>query len=262
MHYLYIPVAVKWQIFCFSSMKGIIMQKKIRVFALSATLGLTASVQAHSIWMEPDSEQAVAVRFGEFADGLREASPGMLDNFGNMTAVLVSPKGDKPLEVKKAAQGFMLSGKPGSGESIVVEDQAFPLRKMKVEGKEVAMWYRPAARYIVDAAEQRPRLDLDIVPTGVDGQFNVTFKGQPSSKIEVEVITSSGWVKKVRASEQGLVSFDFPWQGQYVMELTYRDNTPGERALAGSTEKYDFTIYATTLGYVKADGVSAGKSAQ
>lgn len=33
------------------------MKQKLRLFALAATLGLTAQVQAHNIWIEPDADK-------------------------------------------------------------------------------------------------------------------------------------------------------------------------------------------------------------
>lgn len=240
------------------------MKTKIRLVALAVSLGIVVNAQAHSIWIELTSKQSIAIRFGEFAENLREISPGLLDSFGNLTATLISPEGERQLVVTKDANGFTLPAKPGKGESIVVEDQAFPLRKSERNGKEVAVWYRPAARYIVGDSAQTPRLDLDISPTGHAGQFTVTFKGRPLAATDVQVLTQSGWTKQVRTDEQGRASFDMPWKGQYVIEASHTDSTPGERQKSGDTEKYDSVYYATTLGFVKAKGVpvpSAGSSA-
>lgn len=236
------------------------MKQKLRLFSLAATLGLAANVQAHTIWIEPNTEQAVSIQFGHYGINVRESSPGGLDNFVKLTATQVSPKGDKALAATTTASGITLPVKPAKGESIVAEDREFALRKTQREGKDVAMWYRPAARYIVDSTNQAPKLDLDIVPTGTEGQFNVTLKGQPITTVDVKVFAPSGWVKEVRTDAQGQVNFDLPWQGQYVMELTHIDRTSGERPVANGAEKYDEIFYSTTLGFVKTDGIPAGKS--
>ena len=57
------------------------------------------------------------------------------------------------------------------------------------------------------------------------------------------------------------MSFDLPWQGQYVMSVSHADRTPGER----DGEKYDGVNYATTLTLVQPAGVvpiPAGPAAQ
>lgn len=232
------------------------MKTKNRLFVLAITLSLAGNAYPHNIWMEPASEQSVTIQFGHFAYNVRETSPGILDNFGNPTAILISPESEKKLAVTKDTNGFTLPAKPGKGESIVAEDRAFPLRKSERDGKEVATWYWPAARYIVGNDAQTPKLDFDIVPTGQKGQFTVTLKGEPLAATDVQILTQSGWTKQVRTDEQGQVSFDLPWKGQYVIEASHTDRTPGERSGVRSPEKYDDIYYATTLGFVKAEGVS------
>lgn len=49
-----------------------------------------------------------------------------------------------------------------------------------------------------------------------------------------------------------MARFDFPWKGQYVIEASHVDRTPGERA----GEKYDGIDYVTTLTFVKPEGVA------
>src|SRR5690606_16832828 len=98
---------------------------------------------------------------------------------------------------------------------------------------------------------QPAKLTLDIVPTGEPGAFQVMFNEQPLPKTKVMLVTQSGWAKEDYTDDKGQVSFDMPWQGQYVAEVSHADRTPGERA----AEKYDGINYVTTLTYVNADGV-------
>ncbi|MCY1448198.1 hypothetical protein D9M71_648520 [compost metagenome] len=58
------------------------------------------------------------LRFGEFAENLRETSPGLLDHFGKPAATLISAKGESPLTVTKAANGFVLSAGAGQGQQV------------------------------------------------------------------------------------------------------------------------------------------------
>ncbi len=225
---------------------------------LIASIGLiVTTAQAHQIWLEQPADQSVVIRFGEFGDNLRETSPGLLDMFAKPAATLISSKGETALSVTKAADGFKLSTTPANGESIIAEDAVFPVHKFTRDGKEVSSWFWPAARYVSGFAAQAPKLTLDIVPTGNTGEFKVSLKGQPLAKAEVHIVVQSGWAKEAHTNEQGLVKFDLPWQGQYVLEVSHIDHTPGERKTATGTEKYDGINYETTLTLVNANGVAA-----
>ena len=223
--------------------------------ALAALLGLALPAQAHQIWIEQPEGGSAVIRFGEFGENLREASPGLLDKFGKPTGTLVSPKGETQSPAQKAADGFTLPFKPGPGESIVAEDAGYPLYTWKREGRDTTNRYYPAARLITGFAEQAPKLTLDLVPTGEAGRFKLVFKGEPRAKTKVTLVTQSGWSKEAQTDDKGLVSFDMPWQGTYVAEVSVDDRTPGERAGAQGPEKFDGTSYATTLTFVSASGL-------
>lgn len=220
-----------------------------------AMLGTIATAQAHQIWIErADGENAV-VRFGEFGENLRETSPGLLDKFAKVTGTLVSGKGEQKSDATKTASGFTLPFKAAAGDGIVAEDASYPLFKTKQQDKEITGWYYPAARLITGFGALQPKLALDLVPTGQDGQFKLTFKNQPKAKTKVTLVTQSGWSKEAHTDEQGLVKFDMPWKGTYVAEVSFNDRTAGERAGATGAEKYDGVSYATTVTYVNANGL-------
>jgi len=225
-------------------------------FAAIALLAMATSAQAHQIWIEqPDGQNAV-VRFGEFGENLREASPGLLDKFGKPTGTLISVKGEQKSDATKTANGFTLPFKAEPGDGIVAEDANYPLYNGKYQDKETKNWYFPAARLIMDFAAQQPKLVLDLVPTGQDGQFKLVFKDKPKAKTKVTLVTESGWSKEAHTDEQGLVKFDMPWKGTYVAEVSFNDRTAGERAGASGAEKYDAVSYATTVTYVGANGLA------
>lgn len=229
----------------------------MKKFSLTAValFGSLTSAQAHQIWIEQADDQNAVVRFGEFGENLREASPGLLDKFVKVTGTLVSAKGEQKSDANKTASGFTLPFKAASGDGIVAEDASYPLFKAKLQDKETTGWYYPAARLITGFAAQQPKLALDLVPTGQDGEFKLFFKGQPKAKTKVTLVTESGWSKEANTDEQGVVKFTMPWKGTYVAEVSLKDQTGGERAGANGAEKYDGVSYATTLTYVNANGL-------
>jgi hypothetical protein len=223
--------------------------------AAIAMFGVVTPVQAHQIWIEQSDGHAV-VRFGEFGENLREASPGLLDNFTKVTGTLIATRGAQKSDATKTANGFTLPFSAAPGDGIVAEDASYPLYIWKQQGKDVTNWFYPAARFITNFAAQEPKLVLDLVPTGQDGQFKLFFKDQPKAKTKVTLVTESGWSKEGHTDEQGLVKFDMPWKGTYVAEVSFNDRSAGERTGANGPEKYDAVSYATTVTYVNASGLA------
>ncbi|WP_420135365.1 cobalt ABC transporter substrate-binding protein [Rhodopseudomonas sp.] len=229
--------------------------------AIVAVLGSVLPAQAHQIWIEQADGQKPVVRFGEFGENLREASPGLLDKFSKVTATLVSGKGEQKADASKTADGFTLPFAAATGDSIVAEDANYPLYTWKQQDKEVRSWFYPAARLITGFSAQQPKLVLDLVPTGQPGLFKLVFKDQPKPKTKVTLTTQSGWAKEAHTDADGLVSFEMPWKGTYVAEVSHNDRTPGERA----GEKYDAVSYATTVTFLQAEGlppIPAGPAAK
>ena len=225
-------------------------------FAIAALLALVTPSQAHQIWIEQADGQNAVIRFGEFGYNLREASPGLLDKFVKPTGSLISTKGEQKSDATKTANGFTLPFSAAPGDGIVAEDASYPLYTWKQQGKEVINWFYPAARFITSFAAQQPKLALDLVPTGQEGQFKLFFKDQPKAKTKVTLVTQSGWSKEALTDEQGLVKFDMPWKGVYVAEVSFNDRSAGERAGASGTEKYEAVSYATTVTYVNTKGLA------
>ena len=208
--------------------------------AIVAALGFAVPAQAHQIWIEQPDAGNATIRFGEFGENLREASPGLLDKFGKPAGTLISAKGERTSDAAKAADGFT----------------QYPLYTWKQGDKDTTNWYHPAARLVTGFAEQQPKLVLDLVPAGQPGRYKLFFKGQPKAKTKVALVTQSGWAKEAETDAQGLVEFDLPWKGPYVAEVSLNDRTPGERPGANGPEKYDGVSYVTTVTYAHPEGLA------
>jgi uncharacterized GH25 family protein len=223
----------------------------LRGLTLIAGLLALGHAHAHHIWIEP-TEQGAVLHFGEFADNLREVSPGLLDKFTATRATLVSAKGEQPLTVKKTPTAFELGARAGMNESIVAEAD-YPAFDKKDGDKILRGVWIPAARFVSNFAAQKPSLALDIVPTGRDNEFQVFYRGQPLPRAKVAAIAVSGWSREGETDENGKLSFGFPWQGLYGIEVKHSDKTPGERG----GEKYDTASYVTTLSFVQPSGLTS-----
>ncbi|MCG5260418.1 DUF4198 domain-containing protein [Cupriavidus gilardii] len=223
-------------------------------FALTA---FATAAHAHQIWIEQAPGGNASVRFGEFAENLREVSPGTLDKLGVPSAALISARGEQAADGVKTADGFALPFKASRGDAIVAQAPHYAFYPFKRGDQQLTGWYFPAARLVTDFAPQAPKLALDVVPAGKAGQLQVFFRGKPLPKAKVALVTQSGWAKEKQTDDQGKVAFDMPWQGVYVAEVSHQDETPGERQGPGGPERYHRVDYVSTLTFVKPDGLPA-----
>lgn len=229
------------------------MNKTISLAA--ALIALSGAAHAHQIWIEQPAGQPASIRFGEFGENLREVSPGLLDKFVAPTATLISASGEKTANVTKTGNGFQVPFTLGERDTLVAEDAKYPLHTGKRGDKEFTNRYYPAARWVSDFSAQQPKLTLDLVPAGQPGAFKAYYQGKPLPKAKVELVTQSGWAKEGRTDEQGLITFDMPWKGMYVAELSHSDPSGGERQGVNGVEKYTAASYVTSVTYVKRDGI-------
>ncbi len=58
--------------------------------------------------------------------------------------------------------------------------------------------------------------------------FKTYFKGTPKSGVTVSVVSPEGWSKNYESDENGEVSIETPWKGQYLIEATHTEETSGE----------------------------------
>jgi hypothetical protein len=225
-------------------------------FIVAALLAGTQA-QAHQFWIEPTASGTM-LRFGEFADNVRETAPGLLDSLGQPAALLIDADGEHALTLDKTAQGYTVpstikgSGTP-AGASIVAEDIHYPVSTDHGSGAPIRWAYTPAARYISDFAKRPAKLTFDIVPTGKNGQFQVTLNGKPMQKIKVVAAVPAGWTRQAQSDAEGMVSFALPWRGMYVIEAVHDDRSGGERG----GKPYDIASYSTSLSFVRSTGSAA-----
>lgn len=229
-------------------------RRVLGTLAMACGLWASSAAQAHQIWLE-QTAQGATLYFGEFGENLREASPGLLDKFGQPTAHKVSAQATQPLALRKTAGGFALAGRAAKGEALVAEDPAYPISEWKDNGTPVRSLYHPAARLATQFAAQPPSLTLDLVPTGQSSKNSVQvqafYKGQPLPKAKVALVTASGWAQEHHTDADGKLTVPLPWRGTYVLELGHTDKQPGQRG----TDSYDRASYVTSLTLVQPTGL-------
>jgi hypothetical protein len=237
-------------------------KRGLRIVLAAMVAATPAMSDAHSLWIEQD-EVGAKMYFGEFGENLREASPGRLDKFVKPVAVHVSARGEKDVAVVKSSRAFVLEARAGKGESVVAYETASAISEAKGDGKPLRKLSVPAARFVSDWSAQKPKLALDVVPTGraVEGgaELAVSYGGKPLAGTEAHVIAQSGWERSIKTDPEGRITVGLPWQGAYVVEVRHTDASAGTRKVEkdGATveEPYDVASYVTTLSFVTASGL-------
>ncbi len=226
------------------------MKNPLSIIAL--VLGMATSAQAHHVWLEQTQDGVSVLRFGEYAQNLREASPGLLDQFVKPTATLLAPQGNRNLPIDKSDSGFEVDMASQQRLPLLAYENRYPLLKSKKDGIEVTNWFYPAARQIVDFSAVAPALPLDLVPSGKPGGFTIYYQNKPLAKSKVSLITQSGWSQHAYSDDAGQVKFTMPWTGQYVAEVKHIDTTAGVR----DRDNYDQITYVTTVSFVHSQGLA------
>lgn len=221
--------------------------------ALAAALLLsTGAAQAHQVWLENTGGHA-QLFFGEFSDNLRETSPGALDKFSGVPELAQrTAAGTQALTGTLGKNSFSYTAHADAQSLFATA--SYPLIDRSKRNQPAMLWV-PAARWVAQAGQavSANARALDLVPTGIPGQFKVVFNGAPLPKAEVHLAAPSGWAREAHSAEDGTVTFALPWKGQYVAEVHHTDKTAGET----QGKPYGEASYVTTLSFVQADGMAS-----
>ncbi len=228
------------------------MKRRLALLPLFSALLFAGSAHAHQIWLE-QTPKAASLYFGEYDRNQREISPGLLDKITQQTATLANAKGEQALTSTRTNKAIVFSAHAAKNETIFTEDASYPVSEYKNGEVTVRFARILGARLVTSNQPQEPKLTLDLVPTGKQGEFKIFYKGQAQAKTKVGLIAQSGWTREASSDEHGVVKFDLPWQGTYVLEVRYVDKTPGERA----GKSYDFTNHMTTLSLSQISGIKS-----
>ena len=86
-----------------------------------ALMAFATAAHSHQIWIEQAPGQNASVRFGEFAENLREVSPGTLDKLGVPSAALLSSREERAADGVKTGDGYALPFRAKAGDAIVAQ---------------------------------------------------------------------------------------------------------------------------------------------
>ena len=159
--------------------------------ALLALIGLTATAQAHEIWVERDAAGPARIYLGEPGDTLPEGGDPEFEK-------LKSPKLVPATQAAQARKAGYIEVAAPAGDVRVTDDSVF--EPWGEDGKKQGViYYARAGR-----ADTKAVLPLEIVPTapGADS-FTLIRDGKPVPAAKILAISPDKWSKSFTTDAQG-----------------------------------------------------------
>lgn len=201
---------------------------------------LSLDAAAHALWLEREAA-ATRLYFGEYAENVREPSPGRLDSIIEPKVTVVNAKGvEKPAEARRESNYFAIpAGNEAEDGAVLV--QALKQSIREPQGQIPSPTYR---RFLYTRLGSGGSLPLDIQESG--NTLRLTYLGKPVPKTEIVVIAPNGWEKHLHTDEKGEATYSLLEPGLYVIEAKYEMHKPGEfegKAYAVESHKVTRSLY-------------------
>lgn len=175
------------------------------------------SVRAHTVWIEP-KDNVLVVRFAEPGNDF-ETSPGYLDSLTLPIAFVVAQDKPAPVEVHKEKDCFSLSKNSPTNAACV--ETVFTVRG----GRKPYFYARWQPVGIVPAG---PALNLDLLPTGKDGEVRAYFRGKPLASVDATLRGPDGKEQDLTSDAHGFLHFTATQAGKYLLTIPhYREPLAG-----------------------------------
>ena len=235
-----------------------------KIFLLVLLFAVSSSSFAHMMWIETsptgkiNQKQQVKVYFGEYAEGLFEKTAAdAFKTVNKFTLWAIAPNGEKTkLETTTTATYYTATFTPKTNGSytIVLDNNEIDvldftqynfgifkthyhcISKVEVGTKanETAN-NNPEGLTLIDVSKSLHKVNGEVT-------LKVVYKGKALKDKEVDVILKDHWTKKVKTDAEGLIKFSLPWNTNYVVEVTNKEEVPGTY----NGKEYQFIWHSTT----------------
>ncbi|ANW95578.1 ferredoxin [Wenyingzhuangia fucanilytica] len=228
------------------------MKKQFIIFSIM----LLASIQsfAHYMWVETNTigtvgkPQQVKVFFGEYTYGeIEETNGDAFKSVQQFTLWAIDADGTKTELKTTAKDNYYLAEftpKNNGTYTIVLDNNNIDvIDYTKYNFGIFKTHYHAIAKVQVGKKDNHTAA---VNPNGITVKdvsekentvkLQVMFKNKALAKNEVKVYVADLWTKTLTTDENGFVSFDLPWDNKYIVETTYKEETPGNY----NNKEYEF----------------------
>lgn len=235
---------------------------KKTIYTTAVLLLMTVNqLQAHYLWVEtnakgtPGKAQEIRVYFGEYTNGTIE-KPGSeaFSKVKKFTLWVLDPRGGKTqLEVQQKEgyyQAFFTPENEGIHTVVLNNDQIDVMDYSQYDFGIFKTHYHSVAKIQVGqktgatAIDNKSGITIKNIPAKPGKvKLQLFYKGKPLADSEAKVFISDEWSKTLRSDAEGMIAFNLPWNTQYVVEVTKKEEVPG----AYKGVDYEFVWHCATI---------------
>lgn len=200
-----------------------------KIIALTIGLSAALSAQAHILWLERGADSQTQAFFGEYSEQLKDTQDSALKSFNTVTAIQ-----DKQKLKAKVEHDHLSYATKGNAD--------VQLSNELIYGESLLTYHAKAGRQNLKAESE-----LDIVPTQINSNtFTVFYQGKPAPGVELTLFSPQYWEKRYTTNEQGQVTVETPWKGQYVIEISREADKAGKL----NQQAYKKQYLVTSLSFI------------
>lgn len=237
--------------------------KKI-ILILIPWVGFVCGAQAHALWLEANPQgqigksHEVKVYFGEFSEGVLESVEGESFEFVKKFKVWVMDPDGRKSEIRVApSENYYNTSftpkKKGTYTILLNNDEIEVMDYSEYNYGIFKTHYHSVAKVIVGEVNSQTvssnqkgitLVDLSAEKPSANGEatLQVVYKGTPLADTEVTVFVADGWAKKLTTDKKGKIALQLPWAVQYFVEVSKKEEVPGEY----KGTPYEFVYHCAT----------------
>ncbi|UXP32342.1 DUF4198 domain-containing protein [Reichenbachiella agarivorans] len=216
------------------------------ITSIAILLAVTSSSMAHYMWVETSSAgsinqaQDIRVYFGEYTYGLEEkVGDEAFTKVQDFSLWVVSPSGKKTtLKTKEQETYYLASFVPKENGTYtvildnnnigVIDYTQYDFGIFKTHYHSVAQIQVGETSGETIAQNEEGITVKRLAADGKEVKLQVLYKNAPLAKNELQVFVADQWSKTLHTDENGMVSFDRPWETKYIIETTKKEEVPGQ----------------------------------
>ncbi|NQZ87561.1 MAG: hypothetical protein HRT54_08260 [Colwellia sp.] len=205
----------------------------MKTLILTCTLLISGAAQAHFLWLEKAETNTVNLYFGEWQENRIENNE-KLKKFSAAKIFDATAENKTPLTLHKT---FF------SAPITTNNDVYMTLASLPAKLNRAKEFYHTAYYAKVGRKETSATLAFELVPT-VDNNntFTLLFNGKPLAKNDIVLYGPPKWQKNYRSNDQGQITIETPWTGQYIIKTSHKVvNKSGVASLEKPSHRFVFT---------------------
>lgn len=198
---------------------------------------------AHALWIETAStgkvgqKQEINIYYGEYAENEREDTSKWYSDVEAFTLWLVDAKNNKTQLPTTAGhncfKGSFVPAENGVYTLLVqhaVKDFPGTTRYEFISSATVKVGGHSISNASVQNSNAISLSENNQGKKNKPHTINALFNGKPSKDLKFEVVSPTGWGKKLEADENGNLIFVPLWSGRYFIEASHTEKVEGEHA--------------------------------